>query len=55
MKAMMIKTLINSPADFHPALTKPIVKGEEADFESAFRRRGESEGQINPWKKMIPM
>jgi hypothetical protein len=33
MNAMRIIVLTNSPADFHPARTNPIVKGDEATVE----------------------
>jgi len=55
MKAITIRTLMKSPADFHPACTNPMVNGEDATLESALSSSGAFEGQIRPWKKMTPM
>jgi len=55
MNATIIRTLMKSPDDFQPAFVNAMVKGEEATFEVALRRRGESEGQMSPWKKIRPM
>lgn len=52
---MVIKTLTKWPDDFHPALVKAIVKGEDAVFELALRSSGELEGQMMPWKKISPI
>jgi len=43
------------PDDFHPASSKPIVNGEEATTEVAFRSAGDDDGQMMPWKNAMPM
>jgi hypothetical protein len=43
------------PDDFHPASVKPIEKGDDAILESGCTRSSEVDGQINPWKKDMPM
>lgn len=55
IKAIIMSTLMKCPDVFQPACVKAMVNGDDAVFEEAFRRSGESEGQIMPWKKMIPM